>query len=44
MSEDTKAPPREGSLDAPFRRPIQWQDDEYYDLAKVEAELQRRQV
>ncbi len=47
MSEDTKvpgagAPPREGSLDAPFRRPILWQDDDYYDLAKVEAELQRQ--
>lgn len=47
MSEDTKAPtaggpPREGSLDAPFRRPILWQDEDYYDLGKVEAELQRQ--
>jgi glycerol-3-phosphate dehydrogenase subunit C len=42
MSEDTKAPPREGSLDAPFRRPILWRDDEYYDLDKVHAELQRQ--
>lgn len=42
MSEESKGPPREGSLDAPFRRPILWQDDEYYDLAKVEAELQRQ--
>lgn len=42
MSEDTKAPPREGSLDAPFRRPIEWQDPDYYDLTKVEAELQRQ--
>ena len=42
MSEDAKAPPREGSLDAPFRRPITWQDPDYYDLAKVEAELQRQ--
>jgi len=47
VSEDTKAPatggpPREGSLDAPFRRPILWQDEDYYDLAKVEAELQRQ--
>ena len=41
MSEDKKAPPREGSLDAPFRRPILWQDPEYYDLAKVEAEMER---
>ncbi len=47
MSEDqpissASAPPREGSLDAPFRRPIEWQDPDYYDLAKVEAELQRQ--
>jgi glycerol-3-phosphate dehydrogenase subunit C len=42
MSEDTKAPPREGSLDAPFRRPILWRDDDYYDLEKVHAELQRQ--
>jgi glycerol-3-phosphate dehydrogenase subunit C len=41
MSEDAKAPPREGSLDAPFRRPIAWQDPDYYDLAKVEAEMER---
>ncbi|MBI1199719.1 MAG: glycerol-3-phosphate dehydrogenase [Phenylobacterium sp.] len=41
MSEDSKAPPREGSLDAPFRRPIAWQDPDYYDLAKVEAEMER---
>ncbi len=41
MSEDSKAPPREGSLDAPFRRPILWQDPDYYDLAKVEAEMER---
>jgi glycerol-3-phosphate dehydrogenase subunit C len=48
MSEDRTAPeaaggpPREGSLDAPFRRPIAWQDEEYYDLEKVHAELQRQ--
>jgi glycerol-3-phosphate dehydrogenase subunit C len=42
MSEDQKAPPREGSLDAPFRRPILWQDPDYYDLDKVQAELQRQ--
>lgn len=35
------SPPREGSLDAPFRRPILWQDEAYYDLAKVEAEMER---
>ena len=47
MSEDTKiptaaTPPREGSLDAPFRRPILWQDEAYYDLDKVHEELQRQ--
>ena len=35
-------PPREGSLDAPFRHPIAWRDDDYYDLAKVEAEMERQ--
>jgi glycerol-3-phosphate dehydrogenase subunit C len=38
----TSGPPREGSLDAPFRRPILWQDPEYYDLDKVHEELQRQ--
>ena len=42
MSDDQKVPPREGSLDAPFRRPITWQDEDYYDLDKVHAELQRQ--
>ncbi|HZZ69794.1 MAG TPA: heterodisulfide reductase-related iron-sulfur binding cluster [Phenylobacterium sp.] len=46
VSEDGKSatagPPREGSLDAPFRHPIAWQDDDYYDLAKVEAEMERQ--
>jgi glycerol-3-phosphate dehydrogenase subunit C len=44
MSEDKTAagPPREGSLDAPFRHPIAWKDDDYYDLAKVEAEMTRQ--
>jgi glycerol-3-phosphate dehydrogenase subunit C len=37
----TSSPPREGSLDAPFRRPILWRDEDYYDLAKVEAEMER---
>jgi glycerol-3-phosphate dehydrogenase subunit C len=32
---------REGSLEAPFRHPIAWQDPEFYDLASVEAELER---
>jgi glycerol-3-phosphate dehydrogenase subunit C len=50
VSEDGKTaegkaaggPPREGSLDAPFRHPIAWQDDAYYDLARVEAEMTRQ--
>jgi glycerol-3-phosphate dehydrogenase subunit C len=43
VSEDkTGGPPREGSLDAPFRHPIAWRDDDYYDLAKVEAEMERQ--
>jgi len=39
---ESAAPPREGSLDAPFRRPIAWRDDAYYDLDKVEAEMTRQ--
>ncbi len=45
MSEEPPVPPatppREGSLDAPFRRPILWEDPDYYDLAQVEAEMER---
>src|SRR4051812_43981874 len=32
---------REGSLDAPTRHPIAWQDPEFYDPAAVEKELER---
>lgn len=32
---------REGSLEAPFRHPIAWRDPEFYDLEKVEAEMER---
>jgi len=42
VSDSPKDPRREGSLDAPFRRPIDWRDDGYYDLEKVHAELQRQ--
>ena len=42
MSDSINAPAREGSLDAPFRHPIAWRDDDYYDLAKVEAEMTRQ--
>jgi glycerol-3-phosphate dehydrogenase subunit C len=39
---DSKTPAKgEGSLDAPFRRPIAWQDEAYYDLAAIEKEMER---
>ena len=46
MSDTPKTPApeaaaREGSLDAPFRHPIAWRDEAYYDLAVVEAEMER---
>lgn len=41
VTTDAKTPAREGSLDAPFRRPILWQEDSYYDLHKVEEEMER---
>jgi len=31
----------EGGLAAPFRHPIAWRDDDFYDLEKVEAEMER---
>ena len=42
MADSPKAPPREGSLDAPFRHPIAWRDEAYYDLAAVETEMERQ--
>ena len=32
---------REGSLDAPVREPIKWQDPDFYDEAKLDAEMRR---
>lgn len=32
---------REGSLDAPMRRPIPWREADFYDPAKLDAELRR---
>lgn len=32
---------REGSLDAPMRHPIAWQDPEFYDEQKLDEELRR---
>src|SRR5215467_4494324 len=40
--EATGAPAmREGSLESPIRHPIPWQDPDYYDAAKIDAELRR---
>jgi glycerol-3-phosphate dehydrogenase subunit C len=41
MPDTPKTPPREGSLDAPFRHPIAWRDEAYYDLAAIETEMER---
>jgi len=32
---------REGSLDAPTRHPLDWQDPDFYDRAKIDAEMHR---
>jgi glycerol-3-phosphate dehydrogenase subunit C len=32
---------REGSLDAPKREPIAWQDEDFYDVQKLDAEMRR---
>ena len=32
---------KEGSLDAPTRHPLAWEDPDFYDEAKVDAELRR---
>src|SRR5580658_5133095 len=40
-ASDGGAKPGEGGLGAPFRHPIAWRDPEFYDLAKVEAEMER---
>jgi glycerol-3-phosphate dehydrogenase subunit C len=38
---DAKDPSREGSLDAPFRHPLEWRDEAFYDMAAIEAEMER---
>jgi len=35
------SPPREGSLEAPTRHPIDWKNPDYYDEEKVLAEMER---
>ena len=42
MNETPKPVAREGSLDAPFRHPIAWRDEAFYDLAAVEKEMERQ--
>src|SRR5579885_559244 len=32
---------REGSLDAPKREPIKWREDDFYDDARLDAEIRR---
>jgi glycerol-3-phosphate dehydrogenase subunit C len=32
---------REGSLEPPVRHPLAWQDPEFYDMEKIEAEMHR---
>jgi glycerol-3-phosphate dehydrogenase subunit C len=39
---DTPSQPREGSLDAPMRHPIDWQNPDYYDEEKFDAEFRRQ--
>ncbi len=36
-----KGAAREGSLDAPFRHPIDWRGEAFYDPAAIEAEMER---
>ncbi len=38
---DTKTPPREGSLEAPTRHPVDWQSPAFTDEAALHAELER---
>ncbi|MFK8015551.1 MAG: heterodisulfide reductase-related iron-sulfur binding cluster [Gammaproteobacteria bacterium] len=37
----TKTPPREGSLDAPTRHPIDWKSPDFYDETKLFDEMER---
>ena len=32
---------REGSLEAPIRHPLDWRSDDFYDDAKLDAEMRR---
>jgi len=37
----SKTPPREGSLEAPTRHPLKWQDTEFYNETELLEELER---
>jgi glycerol-3-phosphate dehydrogenase subunit C len=41
MSDTPPHAKGEGGLNAPFRHPMDWRDADFYDLEKVEAEMER---
>jgi glycerol-3-phosphate dehydrogenase subunit C len=41
MADTEKTTAREGSLDAPFRHPIAWRDEAFYDLEAIDREMER---
>ena len=41
MSEPSGTTPREGSLDAPTRHPIEWRETDFFDEEQLNAELRR---
>jgi Fe-S oxidoreductase len=41
MSTTAPNTPREGSLDAPTRHPLDWKNPQFYDQAAIDAELER---
>ncbi len=41
MSSTSDSGSREGSLEAPTRHPLDWQSDDFYNPASLEAELER---
>jgi len=41
VSNGPSKPAGEGSLAAPTRHPLRWQEDEFYDAAALDAELER---
>ena len=38
---DDRTPPREGSLEAPTRHPLDWKNPAFFDRAALDAELER---